>query len=146
MSGDQDARLQRLEDLAAISQLFIDYGRHLDAGDFGAYAGLFADDGEVLLGPMGRAKGPDAIRSLMASQLDGSVGLSYHLITSPMISLDGDTATSSTMWTVLSRTESGSPEVTMVGRHEDELVRTPDGWRFKRRRGYVDLPSVLPQR
>ena len=32
-----EERLQRLEDRDAIHQLFIDYGRYLDAGDFDAY-------------------------------------------------------------------------------------------------------------
>ena len=52
-----DARVRRLEDVQAIHQLFIDHGEHLDAGDFDAFAELFAEDGEVLLGPLGRAKG-----------------------------------------------------------------------------------------
>jgi ketosteroid isomerase-like protein len=60
-----EARLQRLEDLQEITQLFIDYGEHLDAGDFAAYARLFAEDGEVLLGPMGRATGRSEIEALM---------------------------------------------------------------------------------
>jgi ketosteroid isomerase-like protein len=145
VSDDLEARLRKLEDLAAIQQLFIDYGRYLDAGDFDRYSKLFAEDGEVLLGPMGRATGPDAIRSLMASQLGDRVGSTYHLITSPMITLGGDTATSSTMWSVFAGDESGAPVVTMVGRHEDDLVRTADGWRFRRRRGFVDLPSSLPR-
>jgi hypothetical protein len=62
MSDALEARLARLEDLMEIHQLFVDYGRYLDAGDFDAYAELFADDGEVLLGPMGRAKGPAGAR------------------------------------------------------------------------------------
>jgi ketosteroid isomerase-like protein len=54
-----------MEDLLAIQQLFVDYGAFLDAGDLDGYASLFADDGEVLLGPLGRATGPDAIKELM---------------------------------------------------------------------------------
>ena len=57
MTDSIEARLQRLEDLQAINQLFIDYGEHLDAGDFDAYAELFAEDGEVLLGDIILAHG-----------------------------------------------------------------------------------------
>ncbi len=57
MADDLQDRVQRLEDILEIQQLFIDYGHHLDAGDFEAYASLFANEGEVLLGPLGRAKG-----------------------------------------------------------------------------------------
>jgi uncharacterized protein (TIGR02246 family) len=138
-------RIQRLEDILAIHQLFIDYGRHLDAGDVDAYAGLFAEDGEVLLGPLGRAKGRAAIKDLMSRALSGERGRSYHIIGSPQVALDGDHATSSVMWSVIARTADGGVALTMVGRHVDELRREPDGWRLVRRKGYVDLPSALPR-
>ncbi|HEY4333332.1 MAG TPA: nuclear transport factor 2 family protein [Ilumatobacteraceae bacterium] len=136
------ARLQRLEDLDAIRQLFIDYGRHLDRCDFAAYAALFADDGEVLLGPLGRAQGPDAIRALMERTLAGREGETYHVISSPVIELSGDTATSSVMWTVVARNSEGGTAVTMIGHHDDQLVRQRGQWRFARRRGFVDIPST----
>jgi uncharacterized protein (TIGR02246 family) len=138
-------RVQRLEDLGAIHQLFVDYGRHLDAGDIEAYASLFADDGEVLLGPLGRARGRAAIKELMTRALAGPKGSSFHIISSPQVSLDGDFATATVMWSVIARTAEGGAALTMVGRHVDELRRERDGWRFVRRKGYVDLPSALPQ-
>jgi uncharacterized protein (TIGR02246 family) len=140
-----EARLRRLEDIQAIQQLFIDYGHYLDSGDFDAYAALFAQEGEVQLGPMGKAKGRDAIKALMAKSLDGLVGSSFHIISSPMISLKGDSASSEVMWTVVQRGEDGQPVVPMIGRHRDELVRDEDGrWRFLLRRGFVDIPSKMP--
>ena len=86
MTDDLTTRVQRLEDLLAIHQLFADYGLALDAGDFDAYAALFAEDGEVLLGPMGRAKGPAEIKALMTKTLAGGVGSSFHIISSPRCS------------------------------------------------------------
>ena len=47
-------RLRRLEDMDEIRQLYIDYGRHLDAGDAAAYATLFARDAKLRLGPVMR--------------------------------------------------------------------------------------------
>jgi uncharacterized protein (TIGR02246 family) len=143
-TGSIEQRLRRLEDLAEIHRLFVDYGRHLDAGDFDAYADLFAADGEVRLGPMGSAKGRDEIRALMQRALAGVVGTSYHLITSPRVEIDGDTATSEVMWTVIQRGPDGAPVVPMIGRHRDELVREDGRWRFRLRRGFVDIPSVMP--
>ena len=67
-------RLQRLEDLEEIRQLFIDYGHYLDSGNFAAYGELFADEGEVLLGAIGRAKGPTAIEALMRQTMEGAGG------------------------------------------------------------------------
>jgi uncharacterized protein (TIGR02246 family) len=142
--GDALARrVQRLEDLMAIHQLFNDYGRYLDAGDIDAYASLFAEDGEVLLGPLGRAKGPAAIKELMTRALGDRQGSSYHIISSPQIVLDGDRATATVMWSVIARTPTGGAALTMVGHHADVLRREREGWRFVRRKGYVDLPSTM---
>ncbi len=145
MSEEFDARLQRLEDLLEIHQLFVDYGLALDAGDFDAYAALFADDGEVLLGPMGRAKGRDEIQALMTKTLSGGIGSSFHIISSPQVQLDGDTATSQVMWSVVTRDDSGGATLTMIGHHRDNLVREHGRWKIARRRGYVDLPNALPR-
>jgi hypothetical protein len=146
MSDDLKARLRRVEDLLEIQQLFVDYGRHLDAGAFEDYAALFADDGEIFLGPLGRAKGPKEIHDLMSKNLEGRIGESLHIISSPRISLDGDHATSEVMWTVLRRNEKGLPVVEAVGRHRDELVRERGRWCFRKRKGYVDIPSALAGR
>ena len=139
-----EQRLRRLEDLQAIHQLFIDYGHHLDSGNFSSYAALFAEDGEVMLGPMGRAKGRAEIEALMTKTLQGRTGESFHLITSPVVQLDGDRASSEVMWTVLARGDEGRPVVTMLGRHKDELVRENGSWKFLRRSGLVDIPSAYP--
>ena len=144
MTDALEARLARLEDLMEIHQLFIDYGRYLDAGDFDAYASLFAADGEVLLGPMGRAQGPENIKALMTKTLAGSVGTSFHIVSSPAVTLDGDRATSVVMWTVVNRDVGGQATVSMIGRHVDELVREEGRWRFRRRKGFVDIPSAMP--
>jgi uncharacterized protein (TIGR02246 family) len=149
MADDVDSlaeRLRRLEDLEEIRQLFVDYGRHLDAGDVHAYAALFADDGEILLGPIGRAKGRAAIIELMTKVKEGASTASYHLITSPVIRLAGDRATSDVQWTVIRPGADGTLKVSMFGRHEDELVRERGRWRISRRRGRVDVPASLPPR
>lgn len=142
--GLLEDRLKRVEDLLEIHQLFIDYGSHLDAGRFEDYAGLFAEDGEILMGPMGRAKGREAIRDLMAAQLAGQVGTSYHIISSPVVLLEGDDARAEVMWTVIHRQADGQPRLSMCGRHRDRLVRENGRWRFASRRGYADIPSTYP--
>ncbi len=146
MTESLDARVQRLEDLLEIHQLFVDYGLALDAGDFDTYASLFAKDGEVMIGPMGRAKGRDEIRALMSGMLSGGVGSSFHIISSPQVQLDGDTATSQVMWSVVNLDDDGQARLTMLGRHRDDLVREDGRWRFAKRRGFVDVPRALPDR
>lgn len=135
-----EARLRRLEDLEEIRRLFVDYGHFLDLGDYAAYARLFAEDGELMLGPIGRAKGRREIETMMGRV--GGAG-SLHLITSPIVTLDGDQAVARVMWTVINRAEDGTPFVGMVGHHEDELVREAGSWRFRRRRGFVEIPNAV---
>jgi len=142
MSESTESRLQRLEDLQAIQQLFFEYGNYLDSGDFDSYSKLFAQEGEAMLGPMGRAKGPEAIKEMMVRLLAADVGKTFHLISSPLVKLDGDKATSDVMWSVIHRGPDGNPMLTMIGRHKDDLVRENGQWKFMRRRGFVEVPST----
>ena len=146
MADDVDSRLRRLEDLEEIRQLFVDYGRHLDAGDVESYADLFADDGEVLLGPIGRAKGRAAIVELMTKVKARTQTASFHLVTNPVVKLDGHRATSEVLWTVIKPDATGKLEVAMFGRHYDELVRERGRWKILKRRGRIDVPAALPSR
>lgn len=141
---DLEARVRRLEDVLAIQQIFVDYGRALDTGDFATYASLFAVEGEVQLGPIGSARGRSDIRALMERTMDGRVGASVHIVSSPQIDFtDHDHATSEVMWTVVHRRDDGRPELTMIGRHLDDLVRENGEWKIARRRGVIDLPSTF---
>jgi 3-phenylpropionate/cinnamic acid dioxygenase small subunit len=143
MAESIEARLSRMEDLMEIHQLFIDYGAHLDAGRFDEYGKLFAREGEALMGPMGRAKGPAAIAAMMTGVLGDKVGTTYHIISSPRVTLDGDAASAEVMWSVVSRMDDGTASLNAVGRHVDDLVREDGHWRFAKRRGYVDLPKTM---
>lgn len=142
MSGGLDARLRRLEDIFAIQQLFIDYGLALDAGDFSTYAQVFAENGELHLGPIGTAVGRTEIEALMARTMESRVGTSFHIVSSPQITfVDEDHATSQVMWTVVHRQRDGEPKLTMMGRHIDRLVRENGAWKIASRRGLIDLPN-----
>lgn len=142
MSGDLVARLRRLEDVLAIQQLFVDYGLALDAGDFAAYSQVFSETGELHLGPIGTAIGRTEIEALMARTMEGRVGTSFHIVSSPQITfVDDDLATSQVMWTVVHRQANGDPKLTMMGRHIDRLVRENGAWKIASRRGLIDLPS-----
>jgi uncharacterized protein (TIGR02246 family) len=137
-------RLQRLEDLEEIRQLFVDYGHHLDQRDFESYANLFAEDAELLLGPIARVRGRAAIRRHMEEVLPGDGRDSFHLVTSPRITIDGDEARAEVMWSVVTRGADGQPALTMLGRHRDVLAREGGRWLFQRREGHIDLPARYP--
>ena len=56
----------------------------------------------------------------------------HHMITSHVITLDGDQATcaANMQGTHVFANASGGPIWTVGGRHDNQLERTPDGWRI----------------
>ena len=135
------AQMRELDDLERIRRLQIDYGDFLDEGEFDRFGALFAHEGELLLGPLGRAKGPAAIAAMMAHAVGAEVGHTRHLIANPRISLEGDFATARDTWIVYASDGKEPPRVTMVGRHRDRFTREDGEWKFLRREGRVDLPA-----
>ena len=137
-------RMQRLEDQDAIWRLFMTYKSHLDQRDFKAYASLFTDDG-MWAGDLGKAVGPAEIEDLLVRTLDvyeSDLTRTYHVVSNPVIDVDGDCATAYTNWTFVTRGQNDMPVWEMLGHYIDEIVRTPDGWKFQRRVAYRDMPYV----
>jgi ketosteroid isomerase-like protein len=134
MDESSEVRLRRLEDLEEIRLLLATYSKHLDAGDFAGYAGLFAQDGELDTA-LGTASGPAAIQELLESRLSGEEArrrTAYHVISNPIIEVDGDHATARALWTYVSQSDAGHPVIFQAGRYEDELVREGGRWKLKR--------------
>ena len=135
--------VKRLQDLDEIRQLYIDYGRHLDAGDPVAYAALFSREAKVRLGPVMRADGREEIERAATAMLrrDPDGAKSVHLIASPRIELTGDTASGECVWAAVATADDGAPRV-LVGRHVDEHIREDGRWRFAKRVGLIDIGAV----
>jgi uncharacterized protein (TIGR02246 family) len=145
MSSDEAARLQRLEDIAEIDRLIVDYARHLDTRDLHAYSRLFCADGEWS-GNTGHAQGPDAIQAMLEVRLPPNPPApgptSSHVVSNPVIDVDGDTATASVTWALIRRgADEDEPELALLGHYDDVLAREDGRWRFKRRRAQIDIPD-----
>ena len=139
------ARVQRLEDTAAIQTLLLDYGRDLDARDFKAYSELFAKDG-VWTGGFGTVQGTAAIQAFMEKAMPGAnTSHNYHLLSNFVIDVHGDTATAWSRWQFVSPGPDGKPAVAQAGRYDDELVREDGHWKFKRRVASNDIPAPRPR-
>ena len=139
------ARLQRLEDIDAIWRLCQRYRRHLDERDFAAYSRLFTDDG-VWIGNLGSATGPEEIEQLLVRTLElhpDPAVRHLHLVDNPVIEVDGDEGTAETTWVYITRDFSDNPVLSLIGHYNDKLVRTEEGWKFKRREAYLDFPFQL---
>lgn len=146
-----EARLQKVEDILAIQQLLANYMTYMDASDYASYAELFAADGELIFQTY-RLKGPKAIRELMeqgsrsaaAKKSASQPGGLLHMMSSMLIRVDGDRATNTARWIVMSQGADGRPVVGATGHYEDSLRRIGGQWKFQRRVIYTDFPYQSP--
>ena len=130
-----EARVRQLEDRLAIGDLIASYGPLVDAGDAAGAAALWTADG-VYDVDTGRYDGAEGLAAMVESPgHQGLIGRGCaHLTSPPHIDLDGDVATAVCHSQLVLRREDGSGfEVLRATAHRWELVRTPEGWRVRRR-------------
>ena len=144
------ARLQRLEDIEAIRLLLDRYLLLNETRDYPAYSQLFAANGELVL-RRGRATGPDAILKLLNDSFGAAnaapnnpLNGSKHLLSNVAIHVDGDTATASSRWTLLTVGTEQRPALAQTGHYADKLVRENGVWKFQQRIISRDIPSAAP--
>lgn len=128
-----EERLQRLEDVQAITQLIASYGPLVDAGEAGRVADLWTEDGvydvdELFMGT--RAEIDAMVRSDAHQGLIGN-GCS-HFLGPAHVTVDGDRAVAVCESVLLVR-HHGKVFPARIGANHFELVRTSDGWRTSRR-------------
>lgn len=119
------------DDLAEIHRLYAHYNLMLDGGDAQAWADTFTDDGSfnTFVGTQALvAFAEDFIAANPASRhwnsnihitptADGAAGIAYLML-----------------WKVSTQ----PAEIVVTGIYRDELVKTPEGWRFKARLVEID--------
>jgi ketosteroid isomerase-like protein len=139
MDDDVAARVQALEDRAAINDLIIRYAEAVDNRDNDALASCFTDDAEAsFAGVPVPGRGGAAVVAFLGSLGDGgppAVGRlkSSHLFTNVAISVQGDEAEARCSASVYSvRDDAGQIRVRGVS-YRDRMRRTPDGWRISKR-------------
>ena len=143
-----EQRVQRMEDESAIRRMLIEYGAYLDARDYAAYAALFAEDGEWI-GGFGRFTGPAAIRQMLEDNLGvpepGFVNKSsFHMLTNPLIAIDGDRAQVTSKYLFWTRSDGDRPTPLLAGRYIDEFVRVNGAWKIMRRTTWGEIPFRDP--
>ena len=124
-------------DRLAISDLIARYAVAVDSRDYDALDALFTVDARIDFtafgGPLGS---PAEIKEFLGANL-GIFSRTQHMMGLPVITVDGDQATSRTPCNnpmVLTDAD-GSTKVWLIGLwYDDSLVRTQDGWRFSARR------------
>ena len=132
--ADLEARLQRLEDEAAIARLIASYGPLADGGRARDIAALWVEDGEYAVAGHGRASGQREIAALIEGPVHQQLMAQgcAHVLSPHRISLDGDTALA-TGYSVVFRHTPGGFEAWRVSANRWQLVRTGEGWRVASR-------------
>jgi 3-phenylpropionate/cinnamic acid dioxygenase small subunit len=128
---------QDVADRAEIHDLIVRYGWSIDTKDWALLDTCFTEDAEVdYSSNPGGKKGPyKQIRSWLEKMIS-AFPITQHLMSNIDVQLAGDTATCRTMVTNPqgAATREGPLHFFYVGaRYDDQLVRTPDGWRIKLR-------------
>jgi hypothetical protein len=139
---DIEARLRRLEDAEEIRRLIQDYRRHLDTGDLVSYGLLFAENGEWI-GGTGYGQSPAGITAMLTERLPARAPgpqSSWHLLTDPVITVDGDRATGLLTWSWVGRGDGDAPVMRLLGTYEDSYVRENGRWRFRTRIAHTNIP------
>jgi len=143
-----EQRVERMEAESDIRRVLIEYGAFLDGRDYASYAQLFADDG-VWVGGFGSFTGPAAIEAMLKDNLgeaepDYINKSSFHMMTNPIIAVEGDRAEVSSRYLFWTRSDSDRPSPALAGRYVDEFVLQDGKWKIARRTTYGVIPYRDP--
>lgn len=121
-------------------RLQVGYAVSADQGDIDGFVGCFAEDGEVVVPGAPPFVGHEAIRASIVAL--GALGVTYrHLVTNAFITVH-DAGSAAGVCYLLTFNSSAPAEADgsrpieapgTVGEYHDAFVRTPGGWRIKRR-------------
>ena len=160
MSGDVLGLepLQRLQLQFEIDQLYAAYCAALDEKRFDAWPEFFLEDGRYTLQARENHERqlPLALmdlesRGMMKDRVYGITQTIFHgpyytrHIVSPakVLSADGDLVTAQANYAVFRTRPAGVSEVYNVGRYNDEILRTGEGLKFRRRLCVYDSEMIL---
>ena len=128
--------VEQLSDKFEITETLYRYATALDTRNRELLREVFVEDAVFRIGAgVGRFDGVEAIGDVVLEFL-GGLEASQHIITNPVIELDGDTATSRCYLHAqhyMPDQRTGGNTLEIGGTYHDQLVRTPDGWRIRER-------------
>ncbi len=118
-----------------------EYGRLLDLRDALGWASLFAPDGEWIGGDhYGVISGRPALAEFVAREFAGTPPC-VHIFSNFSITIASEGASAScwSRWLLLEQGADGIRPA-LAGSYSDDLIKLPEGWRFRRRDVALDLP------
>ncbi|AIP34790.1 hypothetical protein DR64_8107 [Paraburkholderia xenovorans LB400] len=131
------SNVQKLVDRADIERVLYEYAFHLDAADPEQMLPLFTADLHVAYGPNHGAVGAEAYLETLSNDKSGIASFfaaTSHHVSNVVIDFTGaDTATVRSVLYAYHKYNRERPDGIVMGQYHDEFVRTPEGWKIKRR-------------
>ena len=126
---------EQLADIHEIQQVLSTYAIALDSRSPELLLSCFTEDAELALG--GMPKSSPAAYVEICKQTLPDLDATQHAISTPLIRLDGDTASSRCYFNAQHARNSLRPDALFLiaGTYDDDWKRTADGWRITRRLG-----------
>jgi hypothetical protein len=123
-----------LEDERQIAATLVRYATGVDSRDWALFRTCFADGLHADYGDFGTWTSPEAITGAM-EQLHAPVGPTLHRMTNIVTgAITGGAKVRSYVDAILLPKEPDGPIHRACGYYDDELVKTDDGWKIKRRK------------
>lgn len=147
MTGDLEARIDRLESLEAIRRLKHSYCKACDNDyDAAAIAALFWDDGVWDAGPaFGRFVGPEAIAGFFA-EVSSQIVWARHLVTNEILDVDAAADAASGEFQIIQPCtfagEEGPRAAWLIGSYTESYARRNGEWRYLSLR--ADIEFITP--
>lgn len=116
-----------------IAEVLVRYATGIDRRDWSAFRACFTDDVLAEYEGIATWEGVDAITEAMTTS-HADMGHTMHRISNIAIDLDGDIATARCYVDAVLMAADGQSGLNPRGFYDDDLVRTPDGWRIAHRR------------
>ena len=144
ISPELEARIETVVAMEEIKNLKAKYEYLADASEWDRIVDeLFADDFEGAFSHVGGPFSKDDMRELYRAQSSAMFARMWHMIMTPHIEVDGDTARG--MWYLLvagnSPTPNGEEPFWLLARYNDDFARIDGEWKFTALRATVFFAS-----
>lgn len=143
----QSAKTPKLtvDDYMEIQKLYADYSYALDQGEGERFAATFTEDGEFtgVKPPLPKIRKPLAGREALNNLASHGGPGSRHFLANLLITRTPEGAKASAYFLQFS-TKTTPATLTTVGIYDDTLVKTPQGWKFKKRDVWRDVDELSP--
>ena len=124
-----------------VAEVLVRYASGIDRRDWPLFRSCFTEGVHADYEGIAVWEGVDEITAFMEAA-HGEMGHTLHRITNVAVQVDGDRAAARSYVDLVAMDAAGESGLTTAGFYDDELVRTPDGWRIATRR-FVMVRSGL---